>query len=158
MDANALGIDQERAFPTVSLASADNAQLERLCGPSPVVPHLSDPICCISGPTHGREDRIDDFRKPGGAFVLLAVAALSRAVPVRLVVCAARLLGAVFVSNEHGEGAAICDHLPRHRDSPVLHAEILAVAATGPRLYVDLRPVCALDHGDDFLVDCTCNH
>src|SRR4029079_91485 len=121
------------------------------CGPSPAVPRLSNPICCISGPASRREDLGGALRKSGGAIVLLADTALSSAILGRLAVCAAGLLGAVFVSHEHGEGAAIRDHLSRHRDSPVFQAEILAVAAAGPRLYMDVRPVCDVDHGLGFL-------
>src|SRR6185503_3801235 len=49
------------------------------------------------------EDRLGALRKPGGALVLLAAAALSRAVRPRLVDRAPRLFGAVFVSYEHGK-------------------------------------------------------
>src|ERR1041385_4881200 len=130
MGADALGVNQERAFPTaLSLAAAPHAQFQRLCGPSSAVPHHSDSVRSVIRSKISREDCVGNFWKSGGAVVLLAAAALSRALRARLVDCAARLFGAVFVSHEHGEGAAICDHFPGCRDSPVFPAEILAAVA-----------------------------
>src|SRR5690349_2966888 len=130
MDPNALAIDEERAFSAaVSMAAAHDAQLERLCGPPSAFPHLSDSVCSVGGLSIGREDRVDAVRQYGSALVLLAAAAISRALRVYLADRAAGLFGAVFVSHEHGQSTAVRHSLPRHRDSPVFQTEILALAA-----------------------------
>src|SRR5215218_9083314 len=139
MDADALGIDKERPFPSrFSVASTHNSQLKGLCGPSPAVPHIPDPVCRVSRSTAWRQDRVCILRWAGRAVVFLAVAALSRALRARLADRATRLFGAVFVSNEHGQGAAPRYRLRHNRDSPVLQEKILAIAAAGARLYLDL--------------------
>src|ERR1041384_8777635 len=130
MDTRALGGNKAQNISAgVSVVAAHYFEFERLCGPSLVVPHLSNSLRGVFRSAAGREDRVGDFRRTGSALVLLAVDEVSHSLSTRVVDCVAHVRGTVFVSDEHGEGAAVRDHLPDHRDSPVFQTEILAVAA-----------------------------
>src|SRR5215467_11318957 len=148
----ALGRDQEPIVSArVSVAATHDSEFERLCGPSPVVPHISDPICSVFRSATGREDRVRNLWWTGRALVLLAPAEVSNSLPVGVVDRVAVLRAAVSVSDEHDQGAAVCDHLPDPRDSLVFQTQILAAAAARARFYLDLRPFCPACDGDDFV-------
>src|SRR5437868_3943634 len=121
MDADALGIDEARLVSArVSLVAADDAERKRLRGSSSALSHFSDSVRGVSQSTAGCENRLSSVWQPGRAFVLLVADSLSHAVRARVAARTARLFGAVFVSDEHGEGAAVRDHLSRNRDSSFL--------------------------------------
>src|SRR5919205_2920688 len=120
MVACALGRDEEQNVSTrVSLAAAHHTGFKRLCGPSPVVLHISDSFCSGFRWTARSEDRVGTLWRAGGGLVLLALAQISDSFSARVVDRGAGLRAAVSVSDEHGQSAAVRDHLPRHRDPPV---------------------------------------
>src|SRR5690242_19022056 len=152
MGSCALGRDEEPIVSAgVSVAAAHDSESERLCGPSPALPHISDPVRGVFRSAARREDRVRHLWRTGRALVLLAVAEISNSLSVGVVDRAAELRTTVSVSDEHGESAAVRNHLPDRRDSPVFQTEILAAAAARARFYLDLRPVRPARDGADFL-------
>src|SRR5215510_8658060 len=152
MGARALGGNEEQNISAgVSVATTHHAESKRLCGPSPVVPHISDPVRGVFRSKAGREDRVCNLWWTGRALVLLAVDEVSNSLPVGVVDRVAFLRAAVSVSDEHGQSAAVRDHLPDHRDSSVFQTKILAIAASRARFYLDLRSFRPSRDGNDFL-------
>src|SRR5215213_2957376 len=152
MDARALGRHKEQDFSTgVSVAATHDTESKRLCGPSPVVPHISNPVCGGFRSTTWSEDRIGNLWRTRSALVLLAFTQASDSLSPRVVNRGAGVRAAVFVSDEHGESAAVRHHLPRNRDSPVFQTKILAIAAPRAHLHLDLRPFCTARDGNGFL-------
>src|SRR5262249_46477037 len=138
MGTRALGRNQEPIVSArVSLAPTLDAECERLCEPSSAVPHISDSICRVFRSAAWCEDRVRNFWWTGAALVLLVVAEVSNSLPTGVVDRVARVCAAVSVSDEHGQGAAVRDHLSDPRDSPVFQTQILAAAAARARFYLD---------------------
>src|SRR6185503_3732786 len=159
MVARALGRDKEQNVSArVSLAAAHHAGSKRLCRPSPVVPHISDPVCGDFRWTARSEDRVGSLWRTGSALMLLAFAEISNSLSARVVDRGVGLRAAVSVSDEHGQSAAVRDHLPRRRNPPVFQTKILATAAPRAYFYLDVRPVCRACDGDDFLGHHDCDN
>ncbi len=152
MDARALGRHKEQNFSArVSVAATYDTESKRLCGPSPVVPHISDALRGDFRRTARSEDRVGSLWRTRCAFVLLAFAEVSNTLSARVVDRGAGLRAAVSVSDEHGQGAAVRDHVPGRRDPPVFQTKILATAAPRTHFYLDVRPLCTARDGDGFL-------
>src|ERR1051325_12072628 len=100
------------------MAATHHPEFKRLCGPSPAVPHFSDPFCGVFGSAAGREDRVGNFRRARSALVLLAPAEIPDSFPAGVVDRVAGLLAAIPVSDEHGQSAAVRDHLLAPLASP----------------------------------------
>src|SRR6266446_5180369 len=112
MGAPALGKHAREAFPTrLYLAAADDAESPRLRRSPPAVSHHSDSVHVVSRFADGGEGSRGCFRQPGRPFLLLAGVALRNSLPADLVAGAARLLGALSLSDEHAEAAAFRNHL-----------------------------------------------
>src|SRR5215203_250118 len=159
MDPGALGIDEEREVSAcISLAPSDYPESERLCGPPSAVPYISNSLCRVFRRSIGRKNSLSAVWKRGSPFLLLAAAPLSSSLRAHLVNRFAGVFGAVSVSHEHGQGAAVRDHLPDRRGSPVFQKKILALAAAGPDLYLDVRPVRAAHYGDGVLGHHNCRN
>src|SRR6185436_11418069 len=144
MVAHAVGVAQKQDVPAVvSVASTHDAKSKRLCGSSPAVPHLSNSICRSIRPEIGRKNFSRTLRGPRRLRVLLAAGPLSSSLCAGLADSFTCVVRAVPVSDKHGESAAVCHHLSDRGDPLLLQAEILAVAAAGAGLHLDLRPVSA---------------
>src|ERR1043165_9810608 len=104
--------EEQNVSARVSMAATHDAESERLRGPAPVVPHLSDSVCSVFRSTGGREDRVRNLWWTGGTLVLLALDEVSNSLPAGVVDRVAGLCAAVSVSDEHGQSAAVRDHLP----------------------------------------------
>ena len=91
------------------------------------------------------------LREPGGLFLLLAAGSLSNSLFADLAAGVARLFGAVSLPAQHGQGAAVRDHLSDHRHSFAVHEKILAAASARFHLRPDLRHVCVADPGGLYL-------
>src|ERR1041385_7026067 len=153
MGAHSLVIDEAREFSArVSLVAADDAQLKRLRRSPSAFSHVSDPIRCVSRSAARSEDRVGGLWQSRGALLLLANNSFSHSLRARVVASPVGLFGAVSVSDEHGQGTALRDHLPRPRDLFFLSPEILAAVADRAVVHVDLRPVSAARDGGCVLV------
>src|SRR5229473_2562831 len=112
MGAPALGKHAREAFPTrLYLAAADDAESPRLRRSPPAVSHHPDSVHVVSRFADGSEGGRGRLRQPGRSLLLLADRALRNSLPADLVTGATRLLGALSLSDEHDEGAALRDHL-----------------------------------------------
>src|SRR5215208_3424738 len=148
MDPGALGVDEEREVSAcISLAPSDDPESERLCGPPSAVPYISNSLCRVFRRSIGRKNRLSAVWKRGSSFLLLAAAPVPGSLRSHLVDRPPGVFGAVSVSHEYGQGAAVRDHFPGRRGSPLFQKKILALAAAGPDLYLDLRPVRAAHYG-----------
>src|ERR1041384_4917472 len=136
------------------MASPHHAKSTGLCRPPPAVSHISDSVRSVFRSTPRGQDCFGVIRRVGSLLVLLAADPLSRALRARVAHRPAPVFGAVSLPNEHGQGAALCDCLPRDRDSPVFQKEILAVTAARTCLHLDLRHVRASRYGGGVLDDC----
>src|SRR5215212_8787904 len=119
MDPGALAVDEEREVSAcISVAPSDYPESERLCGPPSVVPHISNSLCRVFRPSIGRKDSVSALWKPGSPFLLLAAAPVPGSLRSHLVDRPPGVFGAVSVSHEYGQGAAVRDHFPSRRGSP----------------------------------------
>src|ERR1041385_7382981 len=86
MDARALGGNQAPNVSTrVSVVAAHDAEFQGLCGPSPVVSHLSDTVRRVFRSTSGGEDRVGNFRWTGSPVLLLAAVEVSHSLSAGVV-------------------------------------------------------------------------
>src|SRR6185369_719113 len=106
-----------------------------LCRSPSAVSHNPDSVRGVFRSARRSKVRLGVLRRVGSLLVLLAVDSVSCALRIRVARRPARMFGAVSVSNEHGEGAASRDYLPRDCNLPVFQKEILAVIAAGPCLH-----------------------
>src|ERR1700674_4440063 len=115
MGAPALGKHAGEAFPArLHLAAADDAESPRLRRSPPSVSHHPDSVHLVSRFADGGKGGRGCFRQPGRLFLLLAGGALRNSLPADLVAGAARLLGALSLSDEYDEGPPLRDHLSGH--------------------------------------------
>src|SRR5262245_17587506 len=113
MGPRALGGDKERNLcARISVATNHHTEVKRLCGSSPAVPHISDPMCGGFRSAAGRKDGLGDFWWTRRALMLLAIAEVPDSFPAGVVDRVAVLCAAVPVSDEHGQSAALRHHLP----------------------------------------------
>src|SRR4051812_39459462 len=154
MGATALGQHARAPFSAgVSVVAADLVERAQLRRSSSALSHHPDSVYLVSRPANRREGLCDLVREYRGLLMLLAGRALRNSLPPGLAAGDSRLFGAVPLSHEHDQGAAVRDYLSRSRNLLPVREKVLAARAAGLRLHAHLRHVRVVDNWDSHLDD-----
>src|ERR1043166_2195097 len=146
MEPHAVGeFAESQVSANVHLAATDYACSAELRRSSPAVSLFPDTLHVVWRPSTGSEDLGHHLCKPGVVFLLLVHGSPSHSLLAARPAGIARVFGAISLPAQHGQGAALRDHLPNHRHSFLVSKEILAAAAVEFCIYSDLRHVCVAD-------------
>src|SRR5437764_15195437 len=127
MGATLVGQHARRSFSAgVPVAAVDDAESSDLRRPSSALSHHSDPVYLVSRSANRREDFRGPVCESRRVFLLLAGGAIRNPLSLDLANSNTRMLGAVFVSHEHDQGAAVRNHLSRPRNLFSVREKILA--------------------------------